>query len=150
MAVYERTKDFISAPFSASIITERQRAGWQMISIEWRRELPASEMPSEVNSDQIPYGLRISDDCKRLEVDPYENAVMLQMMDLLVQDFSYARIVSDLNERGLRMRNGAPWDRVSVFQMMPRLIEAGPRLFADDRWRELQKHSSPGDPGNRY
>ena len=140
MANYERTITFISAPFSAEFISERERAGWQLVAIEWRRELPSSETPSEEpGGDDIPYGLRLSDDCKRLEVDPYENAVLVQMMDLLAQDFSYARIVSDLNERGLRKRDGDVWDRVAVFKMMPRLIEVGPRLFADDRWKSLEK-----------
>ena len=40
-------------------------------------------------SEDIPYGLRISEDCKRLEVDEAENKVLLMMMDLLAQDFSY-------------------------------------------------------------
>ena len=76
-----------------------------MVSIEWRRELPDSEAPPERGfSEDIPYGLRISDDCKRLEVDPHENQVLLLMMDLLAQDFSYSSIVSDLNEKGFRTR----------------------------------------------
>jgi hypothetical protein len=56
-------------------------------------------------------------------------------MELLSQDFSYASIVSALNERGLRTRSGRPWTRIAVFNMMPRLIEVGPRLFASDPWR---------------
>jgi hypothetical protein len=47
------------------------------------------------------------------------------MMDLLGQDFSYSHIVSDLNEKGFRTRDGKPWSRVAVFNMMPRLIEVG-------------------------
>jgi len=142
MPYFERIKDRINGPFSQSLISDRQKAGWQMVSIEWRRELPESEMPRESgHEEEIPYGLRLSDDCTRLEIDPYENSVLMQMMDLLAQDFSYSRIVSDLNERGLRNRDNTPWDRVSLHKMMPRLIEVGPRLFADDEWKSLQKHS---------
>ena len=75
-------------------------------------------------------------DCKRLEVHPAENQVLLLMMDLLAQDFSYSAIVSDLNEKGFRQRNGQPWSRVAVFNMMPRLIEVGPRLFSSDEWEQ--------------
>jgi hypothetical protein len=57
---------------------------------------------------------------------------MTQMMDLLAQDFTYSSIVSDLNEKGFRIRNGDLWTRVAVFNMMPRLIDAGPRLLSDD------------------
>lgn len=139
MPYFERVKDRISGPFSPTLMTERQKAGWQLVSIEWRRELPESEgLHEPEHAEEIPYGLRLSDDGLRLEIDPHENSVLMQMMDLLGQDFSYSQIVSDLNERGLRTRDNAPWDRVSLHKMMPRLIEVGPRLFADDKWKSLQ------------
>src|SRR5215471_9644246 len=139
MPYYERIKDRISGPFSPNLISERINAGWQMVSVEWRRELPESETPrGPEHAEEIPYGLRLSDDCMRLEIDPHENSVLMQMMNLLAQDFSYSQIVSDLNERGLRTRDNKPWDRVSLHKMMPRLIEVGPRLFADDEWKSLQ------------
>jgi hypothetical protein len=137
MAYFERVRDVISGPFSPEIIRNRTGAGWQMVSIEWRRELPDQEAPTDgAFSEQIPYGLRISDDCQRLEVDPGENQVLLLMMDLLAQDFSYSSIVSDLNEKGFRTREGKPWSRVAVFNMMPRLIEAGPRIFSSAEWEK--------------
>ena len=108
MAYFERMRDVISSPFSAGVIQQRTAAGWQMVSIEWRRELPESEAPVEGAFDEdIPYGLRISEDCKRLEVEPIEHQTLMLMMELLVQDFSYSSIVSDLNEKGFRMRDWA-------------------------------------------
>ena len=92
--------------------------------------------PKGDSTKTFPYGLRISDDCKRLEVDPHENQVLLLMMDLLAQDFSYSSIVSDLNEKGFRTREGKPWSRVAVFNMMPRLIEVGPRIFSSAEWEK--------------
>ena len=137
MAYFERIRDVVSEPFSLDVIRQRTSAGWQMVSIEWRRELPDSESPSEgAFSEDIPYGLCISADCKRLEVDPHENKVLLLMMDLLAQDFSYSAIVSDLNEKGYRTREGKPWSRVAVFNMMPRLIEVGPRIFSSEEWEQ--------------
>ncbi len=145
MAHFERIRDVMSGPFSPEIIRQRTAAGWKMVSIEWRRELPESEAPTEgAFAEDIPYGLRISDDCQRLEIDPTENRTLMLMMELLVQDFSYSSIVSDLNEKGLRMRDGRPWTRVAVFNMTPRLIEVGPRLFATDEWVKMrQKFSAP-------
>jgi hypothetical protein len=143
MAHFERIRDVISGPFSPEVIRQRTTAGWQLVSIEWRRELPDSETPTEgAFSEDIPYGLRISDDCQRLEVEPKENQALMLMMDLLGQDFSYSHIVSDLNEKGFRMRDGKPWNRVSVFNMMPRLIEAGPRLFSSEGWKMRQQRLS--------
>jgi hypothetical protein len=143
MAHFERIRDVISGPFSPEVIQQRTAAGWQMVSIEWRRELPDREAPSEgAFRENIPYGLRISNDCQRLEVDPRENQVLMLMMDLLGQDFSYSSIVSDLNEKGFRMRDGGPWHRIAVFNMMPRLIEVGPRMFLSDEWKIRQEKLS--------
>jgi Recombinase len=60
--------------------------------------------------------------------------VLSQMMDLVVQDFPFSSIASDLNEKGFRSRDGKLWNQVSVFQMLPRLIEIGPGLFSTTEW----------------
>jgi hypothetical protein len=131
MAYFERIRDVVSESFSPAIMQQRQAAGWQLVSLEWRRELPDGESSHDgVFAEEIPYGLRISDDCKRLEVDPVADQALTLMMDLLVQDFPYSSVVSSLNEGGFRMRDGRPWTRVAVFNMHPRLIQMGPRLFA--------------------
>ena len=143
MAHFERIRDVISGAFSPEIMRQRTAAGWQLVSLEWRRELPESEAPTEgAFSEDIPYGLRISEDCQRLEIDPIENRVLMLMMELLVQDFPYSSIVSDLNEKGFRMRNGRPWTRVALFNMTPRLIEVGPRLFSTDEWKRVRERFS--------
>ena len=135
MAHFERIRDVISGPFSQSTMQQRIAAGWQLVSIEWRRELPGEEAPSEgAFNEEIPYGLRISDDCQRLEFDSRERMVLTQMMDLVVQDFPFSSIASDLNEKGFRTREGKLWNQVSVFQMIPRLIEVGPGLFSTAEW----------------
>jgi hypothetical protein len=137
MAYFERVRDMVSGLLSLDIIRQRTVSGWQMVSIEWRRELPDSETPREGGFDEdIPYGLRVSDDCLRLEVHPGEHQALLLMMELLVQDFGYSAIVSDLNETGFRTRDGRPWSRISVFNMIPRLIEVGPKFFNSDEWEK--------------
>jgi hypothetical protein len=69
------------------------------------------------------------------------------MMDLLAQDFSYSNIVSTLNESGFRTREGRPWTRVAVFNMMPRLIEVGPRIFNSEEWEQRRlKFARRGAP----
>jgi hypothetical protein len=64
------------------------------------------------------------------------------MMDLVVQDFSFSSIASDLNEKGLRTREGKRWNQVSVFKMLPRLIEIGPRLFSTAEWQARRQRFS--------
>lgn len=140
MAYFERARDTVTAPVMEQVVNQRLSAGWQPVSIEWRRELPDSESPSEgAFAEQIPYGLRISDDCKRLEVDPRENQVLLQMMELLVQDFSFSTIASNLNEMGFRTREGKIWNPAAIFNMIPRLIDVGPRLFSMEEWEKRRQ-----------
>jgi len=146
MAYFERIRDIVSGPFSSEIMQQRTAAGWQLVSMEWRRELPGDQAPSEgAFNEDIPYGLRISDDCKRLEVDPTENLVLTQMMDLVVEDFSFSSIASDLNEKGFRTRDGKLWGQISVFNMLPRLIEVGPRLTSTEDWKTRRQRLSKMD-----
>ncbi len=99
MAYFERIRDVISGPFSPDVIQQRTAAGWQMVSIEWRRELPDAEAPTEgVFHEDIPYGCA----SPRLQAAGARSCrapALMLMMELLVQDFSYSSIVSDLNER---------------------------------------------------
>jgi hypothetical protein len=147
MAHFERIRDVISGPFDSEILRQRTKAGWKMVAIEWRRELPESEAPTAgAYNEDIPYGLRISEDCQRLEVDPMENRTLMLMMELLVQDFPYSAIVSSLNEKGLRQRDGKVWTRVAVFNMTPRLIEVGPHMFGTQAWQEIRRKFSVARP----
>ncbi|HTV04322.1 MAG TPA: recombinase family protein [Acidobacteriaceae bacterium] len=144
MAYFERIRDVVSGPFSPDLIQQRTAAGWQLVSVEWRREMPGDAPASGgilggVFDEDIPYGLRISDDCKRLEVESREHAAMVLMMELLVQDFPLSSVVSDLNEKGFRTREGKAWSRISVFNMLPRLIEIGPTLFPSHEWEERRQ-----------
>ncbi len=99
MAYFERTRDILNGPLTNDLLRQRADAGWQVASIEWRRELPGNA-PIESRVEDIPYGLRISEDCLRLEIDPEENHILMQMMELLVQDFPFTSVASDLNEKG--------------------------------------------------
>ncbi len=139
MTYFERTRDTLNGPLTPDLLRQRADAGWQVASIEWRRELPG-DAPIESRVEEIPYGLRISEDCMRLEIDPEENLVLLQMMELLVQDFPFTSVASDLNEKGYRTREGRRWTAVSVFNMLPRLVEAGPTMFATEEWEARRQH----------
>lgn len=140
MAYIERMRDMIAQPLLEEIVKQRVAAGWHLVSVEWRRELPESEAPTEgAFPEDIPYGLRISEDCKGLEIDPNEQQALLQMMEMLVQDFPFSAIVSHLNEMGFRTRDGKRWNPVAIFNMIPRLIDVGPRLFSTEEWEKRRE-----------
>jgi hypothetical protein len=66
------------------------------------------------------------------------------MMELTIQDGPYSGIADELNRRGFRTRQGTPWTPVSVFQMLPRLIEAGPKIFHSEEWRARRRKMAFG------
>jgi Recombinase len=142
MAYFERMRDVLEGQLSEDLLRRRAEAGWQVTSIEWRRELPGDAPQNVPPVEDIPYGLRISEDCQRLEVDPEETRVLMLMMELLVQNFSFTSVASDLNEKGYRTRLGKRWSEISVFEMLPRLIEVGPRMFTTEEWKLRRQHFS--------
>ncbi|WP_263374119.1 hypothetical protein [Granulicella aggregans] len=150
MPHFERIRDVISGPFSPGIIDQRQAAGWQLLSIEWRRELPESEAPSPgAYSDDIPYGLRISDDCSRLEIDPTENQVLQQMMELLAQDFPYPK------NRQRPQRKGLPHPRWQSLDPRRRLQHDAPPHRsrpppAHPPHFQVNPATNPGAPHSRF
>src|SRR3984885_7926903 len=134
MAHFERIRDVIHGPLMEQVVRQRGDGRWQVISIEWRRELPGDAPAGSIDTEDVPYGLRLSEDCLRLEVDQEENRVLMQMMELLVQDFAFSSVSSDLNEKGYRTRDRRLWSPGTVFNMLPRLIDVGPRVFSTEEW----------------
>jgi len=138
MAKVERIREVITGSVDLDYVRQKTEAGWKLVALEWRREIPGDEA-KEVLMEEIPYGLRVAPDCSRLEEDPQERNVLVQMMELIVQDYSITLVASELNKRGLRTRSGSFWTPVSVFNMLPRLIEVGPDIFSSDEWESRRE-----------
>jgi len=134
MPKVERIREVVTGSVDMDYLRHKTEAGWKLVAMEWRREIPGEEAQEAVLVEEIPYGLRVASDCSRLEEDPLERQVLVQMMELIVQDYSITLVASELNKRGLRSRAGTPWTPVSIFNMLPRLIEVGPNIFSSDEW----------------
>lgn len=134
MAKVERIREVVTGSVDLDYVRQKTEVGWKLVAMEWRREIAGDESSEAVLIEEIPYGLRVAADCSRLEEDPQERGVLVQMMELIVQDYSITLVASELNKRALRTRSGAPWTPVSVFNMLPRLIEVGPNIFSSDDW----------------
>lgn len=132
MAKIERVREELSSPPTPDYWKQRTAAGWRLAAVEWAREAQ-SEKPGEP-AEEIPYGLKIGADCMHLEVHATEREALLLMLELIVQDRSLSQVASDLNERGFRTRRGAEWSPASVFNLLPRMIEVGPRVFPQEEW----------------
>jgi len=136
----ERIRQPLSGPIRLEDIEKFQSQGWQAKVIEWERELPAAP-PQPPQVEDPPYGLRVADDCSTLEENPAENEILLTMMELIIQDGPYSFIAQQLNRKGYVTRQGTKWNPVAVFEMLPRLIEAGPKIFSTEEWRRRRQQS---------
>jgi len=132
----ERLRQTVAGPLNEADLQKQAEQGWKMVAVEWEREVEAAE---EALPLELPFGLRIAAESQQLEEDPQERETLFQMMDLVVQEGSYSRIAEELNRRGLRTREGDRWTPVSVFEMLPRLIEVGPRLFRSAEWERRKQ-----------
>lgn len=134
----ERIRESISGSLSQAELQTRQAAGWKLVAVEWERERTDVEAAPQPEAE-VPFGLKVSGDCAHLEEDPNERQVLVAMMELTIQDGPYSSIAEELNRRGFRTREGVRWTPVSVFQMLPRLIEVGPKIFNTEEWQKRRQ-----------
>ena len=134
MAKVERVRELLRETLDPNYVRLRSQAGWKLVAVEWQREVEG-ELDEEARED-VPYGLRVANDCLHLEEDPEERSVLVLMMDLIIQDHPLSRVADELNRAGFRTRRGSDWSPVAVFNMLPRLIDVGPRIFSREEWAE--------------
>ena len=139
MGKVERVRQVLSSPFGADDIKNQTELGWKIVAIEWEREVPEVGAQPVPTGEEAPFGLQVAKDSDQLEVNPTEREALFLMMELTVQEGPYSRIADELNRRGFRTRQGFKWTPVSVFQMLPRLIEVGPRIFSTEEWQERRR-----------
>jgi len=145
----ERIRQSASGQLTWDEIQKLQNEGWKLVALEWERDAPADEKRASAEPDHEapPFGLRVAADCSTLVEDTRENAALIAMMELIIQDGPYSAIADELNRRGYRTREGLKWSSVSVFEMLPRLIEAGPRILSSENWhrrkQEYQRRMHP-------
>ena len=133
MARIERVREEISAQPEADYWKRKSEAGWKLAAVEWTKEVEEGAALSDP-AQEIPYGLRIAEDCAHLEVHPTEREALLLMLELIVQDRTLSQVAAELNGRGFRTRRGQEWGPASVFNMLPRMIEVGPNVFSQAEW----------------
>ena len=140
MTSKERTRQVVSSQFGPEDFRQRLAEGWKPVAIEWEREVESEAAAQSAGTPEVPFGLQVAGDCAHLEENPTEREVLFQIMELTIQDGPYSGIADELNRRGLRTRHGTRWTPVSVFQMLPRLIEAVPGILNSEEWRERRRN----------
>jgi hypothetical protein len=110
------------------------------MAIEWERE--ASGAPLATNQhevEEIPYGLRVSDDCAGLVASETERQIVIIALDMIVEDCPLSQIAEELNRRGHTTREGMGWTPSALFTLLPRMIQVGPKVFRSEEWVTRKK-----------
>lgn len=132
----ERVRQQLTGPLQDADLKQNAEKGWKVVAIEWEREVDA---PEERLPGDVPFGLQLVSETKQLVDDPDEREILFELMELMVEEGSYARIADEINRRGFRTRDGSRWTPVSVFEMLPRLIEVGPHVFRSAEWDKRRR-----------
>jgi hypothetical protein len=129
MAKVEHVREVLSRPFEESYFRAKLNEGWRLIAVHWERDVEGAPPETARWTEEVPYGLRVADDCIHLEEDPAERRALELMLKLLSSDKPMSQIARELNDQNLRTRTGSPWTQTAVFNMLPRLIEAAPHIW---------------------
>lgn len=129
----ERIREVLAGPLTESYITRKAGEGWKPVVVVWEREAQGAAAEPANITESVPYGLKISEDCLQLE-DIQEREALIVMLEMIIQDKPLSEIAESLNQRGFRTRHNSRWTPGTVFDMLPRLIEVGPRVFTSEEW----------------
>jgi hypothetical protein len=136
MARKERVRETLTGLPTLEHLVGRVEKGWKLIAIEWERDAVSSPQPEEQQQivQEIPFGLRVADDCSGLVESPSERQIVITALDMIVDDRPLSQVADELNRRGYKTREGTPWTSTALFILLPRMIEIGPRLFTSADW----------------
>ena len=132
----ERMREVLAGPLTPAHIDQKSGQGWKPVVVVWERQVEGDKPEPANITEQVPYGLKISEDCLQLEQDIQEKEALVVMLEMIIQDKPLTEIAESLNQRGFRTRYNTNWTPGTVFDMLPRLIEVGPRVFTSEEWVE--------------
>jgi len=141
--VTQRSRDLVSGQITLDYFMRKAAEGWSLAALEWVREIEPGVHPLEplqestVKAD-VPYGLQVAENGLELVSNPLESTVLLLILEKVVKEKRIGEIASELNRNGHRTREGTLWTAPAVFNLLPRLIEAGPELLKSPAWQELR------------
>ena len=134
MARIERMREVLTSPLMPADIERKSAEGWRAVAVVWERQSEKSRTTPASITEPVPYGLKIAEDCLALEEDIQEKEALLVMLEMIIQDKPLSEIAESLNQRGFHARHNTKWTPGAVFDMLPRLIEVGPRVFTSEEW----------------
>ena len=131
----ERIREPLTELPTLEYLMQRMQNGWRPTAIEWERDIvPAAAEAGAEYAEAIPYGLQVSPDCAGLVENPAEREIITVALDMIVDDCPLSGVAAELNSRGFKTRAAKPWTPSDLFNLLPRMIQVGPRLFTSEKW----------------
>ena len=137
----QRHRDLISGEVTLDYFMRKMAEGWSVAAVEWERATPDRPVTGRlfevaVQGEDLPYGVQVASDGLHLEQNPLERTILLMILEKIVREKRITEIAIDLNAAGLKTRRGRDWTPAAVFDLLPRLVEMGPKLLESQEWRE--------------
>ena len=139
----ERIQDQIVSGAGEDVIQRRIKDGWRMVAIEWERDVPSGAPGEPVELQPVPFGFRIAGDCRHLQANPVEFEILSLVMEMIVRERPLPAISEALNEKNYKTRDGKAWTPSRVFELMPFIVDSGPRIFAKPNWPQRRVAAHP-------
>jgi hypothetical protein len=140
----QRHRDLIGGEVTLDYFMRKMAEGWTLAAVEWVREVddrPGIIKPLQVSihGEELPYGLQVAADGLHVEQNPLEKTILLMILEKIVREKRITEIAIDLNAAGLKTRRGTEWTPAEVFDLLPRLVEMGPKLLNSQEWVERRR-----------
>src|SRR5215472_6007702 len=65
----ERIREVLTGALTPAYLDQKAREGWEPVVVVWERTVEGGKPESANITEQVPYGLKISEDCLQLEQD---------------------------------------------------------------------------------
>jgi hypothetical protein len=86
MARIERIREVLTGPLTPAYMDKKSSEGWTPVAIVWERQSEGGKPEPANITEQVPYGLKISEDCMNLEQDIQEKEALVVMLEMIIQD----------------------------------------------------------------
>ncbi len=145
----QHSRDIVTGPLTLDYLVQKAAEGWKVAAVEWVRGVEDAAQPEAavpLAGEEIPFGLRLSEDGSQLEQHPAERTVLLLILENIVHEKRITEIAMELNADGFRTRRGGAWSPSAVFELLPRLIETGPSLLKSADWQNVRnRRAAPNE-----
>src|SRR5271169_6037675 len=82
----ERKREILTGALSPAYLEQKSADGWKPVAVVWERDVEDGRRPEADIAEDIPYGLKVSEDCVQLEQDIDEKEALLAMLEMIIQD----------------------------------------------------------------